>query len=502
MDSDTVDKDKVDKETLASLKFKAELKLLPIVLRAVRDVACRYGLDEASVRDLELATEEACHNVIEHAYEPGEEGYYQVKIHREPTCFRITVRDQGMPFNLQRLNDEEPSDIGVKLMRACTDEIRSKYLGKRGKVVELVKNFPFESVNNMDPSNTKSLSSEVELAPASEKFILRMMRPDETVSLARLIYRVYGYTYPHEDIYYPEKFASLIESGLVTSCVAVNEQDEIIGHLGVFLETPEDHVGESALAAVDPRYRGRGLFPQMKKMMMEEVASKGLLGLYSRAVTVHVASQRSNVKMGAKETGFVLAHSPPTAIFKKMKTEIANIRRTVALFYVPVAPDREQTVFLPNNHREIINKIYKHTELPRFFKQADPAKVDLAPHSHIHSHILPEMASAFLRVKEFGVDFIDELQLQVQDLKERKVELIVLDLPLKDPGTAILCPKIEKMNFFFCGIMPEYLNGDSIRLQHLNNVAFDPESVDVYSEFAQEIFNYVVGEWKNHYRAG
>jgi hypothetical protein len=51
----------------------------------------------------------------------------------------------------------------------------------------------------------------------------------------------------------------------------------------------------------------------MKKMMMEEVAAKGILGLYSRAVTVHVASQKSNVKMGAKETAFVLAHSPPTA---------------------------------------------------------------------------------------------------------------------------------------------------------------------------------------------
>ncbi len=501
MAMDTVDKENVNKEILASLKFKAELKLLPIVLRAVRDVACRYGLDEASIRDLELATEEACHNVIEHAYEPGEEGYYKVKIHREPTCFRITVRDEGIPFNLQRLNENEPSDIGVKLMRACTDEIRSKYLGKKGKVVELVKNFPFEPMDEVE-TTTMSTSSELDLAPPSEKVILRLMRSDETVSLARLIYRVYGYTYPHEDIYYPEKFASLIESGLVTSCVAVNEKDEIVGHLGVFLETPEDHVGESALAAVDPRYRGRGLFPQMKKMMMEEVASKGILGLYSRAVTVHVASQKSNVKMGAKETGFVLAHSPPTAIFKKMKTEIADIRRTVALFYVPVVHDREQTVFLPYNHQKIISKIYKHSELPRFFKKADPDNVNLAPHSHIHSHILPEMASAFLRVKEFGVDFIDELRLQVRDLNERKTELIVLDLPLKDPGTARLCPEIEKMGFFFCGIMPEYLDGDSIRLQYLNNVTFDPESVDVYSEFAHEVFHYVVGEWEKHYSTG
>ncbi|BDZ67985.1 GNAT family N-acetyltransferase [Methanobacterium ferruginis] len=488
----------VDRETLASLKVKAELKLLPTVLRTVRDVASSYGLDESSVRDLELATEEACHNVIEHAYEPGEHGYYKVKIHREPTCFRITIRDQGMPFNLQRLNEEKTSDIGVKLMRACTDEIKSKYLGKKGKMVELIKNFPFESVNEFESPPVNSISSKENLAPLSEKIDLRLMRPDETVSLAKLIYRVYGYTYPHEEIYYPEKFASLMKSGLVTSCVAVDEQDEIVGHLGVFLETPEDHVGESALAAVDPRYRGRGLFPKMKKMMMEEVAAKGILGLYSRAVTVHVASQKSNVKMGAKETGFVLAHSPPTAIYKKMKTEEAKIRRTVALFYVLVAPDQEQTVFLPYKHQHMLRKIYKHTGLKRILKIADPDKVNLAPHSDIYSHFLPEMASAFLRVNQYGTDFMDELKLQTKDLKEKKVELIVLDLPLKDPNTAILCPLIEKMGFFFCGLMPEYLDGDALRLQYLNNVAFDPENVDVYSEFAKDIFNYIVQEWKTH----
>jgi anti-sigma regulatory factor (Ser/Thr protein kinase) len=496
MSSKPVNKETVDKETIASLKVKAELKLLPIVLRAVRDVACRYGLDEASVRDLELATEEACHNVIEHAYEPGEKGYYKLKIHREPTCFRITIRDQGMPFNLQRLEDKNSSDIGVKLMQACTDEVKSKYLGKKGKVVELVKNYSFEHLAEVESSTNDTNKSD--LAPKSGKVNLRLMRPDETVSLARLIYRVYGYTYPHEDIYYPEKFASLIESGLVTSCVAVNEQEEIIGHLGVFLEEPEDHVGESALAAVDPRYRGRGLFPKMKKMMMEKVASKGILGLYSRAVTVHVASQKSNVKMGSKETGFVLAHSPPTAIFKKMKTEEAHIRRTVALFYVPVAPDREQVVYLPDSHQEILKRIYQHAELKRVFKETNTPQVNLKPHSLIHSHHLREMSSAFLRVKEYGEDFIDELRLQVQDLIQKRVELIVIDLPLKDPNTSFLCPEIEKMGFFFSGLMPEYLDGDSIRLQYLNHIAFDPETVDVYSEFAKEIFNYVIQEWKNN----
>ena len=498
MSPDPVNSDTANKEILASLKVKAELKLLPIVLRAVRDVACRYGLDESDVRDLELATEEACHNVIEHAYEPGEKGYYKVKIHREPTCFRITVRDQGIPFNLQRLTEKKTSDLGVKLMQACTDEVKSRYLGKKGKVVELVKNFTFESVEELD-SSSQSTNKE-NIAPESEKVTLRLMRPDETVSLARLIYRVYGYTYPHEDIYYPEKFASLIESGLVTSCVAVNEKEDIVGHLGVFREEPHDRVGESALAAVDPRYRGRGLFPKMKKMMMEEVASKGMLGLYSRAVTVHMASQKSNVKMGSKETGFVLAHSPPTAIFKKMKTEEAEIRRTVALFYVPVVPDRGQKVFLPKKHQEILKNIYKHAELKRVFMKAEVDKNNLTSHSHIHSHLLPEMSSAFLRVEQYGKDFVNELRLQIHDLTQKQVELVVIDLPLKDPGTALMFPEIEKIGFFFSGLMPEYLDGDSLRLQYLNNVTFDPETVDVYSEFAKEIFHYIIKEWENSSR--
>lgn len=61
-------------------------------------------------------------------------------------------------------------------------------------MVELVKNFSFESVEDLDVPTVQP--SVVKRAPASEKVTLRLMRPDETVSLARLIYRVYGYTYP------------------------------------------------------------------------------------------------------------------------------------------------------------------------------------------------------------------------------------------------------------------------------------------------------------------
>lgn len=432
-------------ETLISLKVKADIKLLPTVVEAVKKVTTEYGMPETFARDLELASEEACHNVIEHAYD-DEEGYYVLEIKREPGRFVVTVKDQGIPFNLKLLKQEKPHDLGIKLMKAMTDQVNSHYLGKEGKVVELVKYLPSTDIENSG-SLDKIVADYKEISEP-ESVSLRLMRPDETVALARCIYRVYGYSYPHEDIYYPQKFASLLESGLVKFCVAVTESGEIVGHLGIFLETPEDKVGESALAAVDPRYRGQGLFPRMKKFMMEEAARYGLLGLYSRVVTAHIASQKANVKMGSKLTGFILAHSPPTAIFKKMEAEDDDYRRSVALFYVPVAEDRERKVYIPPKHAEIMEKIYSHLELERNLPYPVKIKVPLDLQSEIYSHYLPEMGSVFLRVKNFGVNFIDELRLHIQDMLMKGVELIVLYLPLETPATALLCPEIEELGFF------------------------------------------------------
>jgi len=484
-------------ETLISLRVKAEIEMLPTVIKMVKNVIIQYGMPETFARDLELASEEACHNVIEHAYDQDEKGYYNLEIKRDPSRFVVKVTDQGIPFNLNKLEQDEPHDLGIKLMKAMTDEVNSHYLGKEGKVVELVKYLPSAPIESISPDE---IETDVKETFTPEKISLRLMRPDETVALARCIYRVYGYTYPHEAIYYPHLFASLIESGLVKSCVAVTDSGEVVGHLGIFLETSEDRVGESALAAVDPRYRGQGLFPRMKKLMMDEAANYNLLGLYSRAVTAHIASQKSNVKMGSKLTGFIIAHSPPTAIFKKMDAEDDDYRRSVALFYVPVAEEGEKKVHIPQKHAEILEKIYSHLELQRELIYPVSLEIPPATQSKIHSHLLPEMGSVFLRVAQFGVNFIDELRLYIQDMSRKGIELIVLDLPLEDPATALLTSKIEELGFFFSGIIPEFLNGDALILQYLNNVSFDPDKVAVYSDFGEEIFSYVVKEWEESSR--
>ncbi len=58
-------------------------------------------------------------------------------------------------------------------------------------------------------------------------------------------------------------------------------------------------------------------------------------------------------------------------------------------------------------------------------------------------------------------------------------------MPLADPHSAGLCPEIEALGFFFCGIIPEKRQGDVIRFEYLNNIQIDLSQVIVVSDFGR-----------------
>ena len=70
-----------------------------------------------------------------------------------------------------------------------------------------------------------------------------------------------------------------------------------------------------------------------------------------------------------------------------------------------------------------------------------------------------------------------------------------MDLPLCDPATQHYCATVEKMGFFFSGIIPELHDGDVLRLQYLNNITIDPRKVVIVTEFGCVLFNYVLRSW-------
>ncbi|MEW6141542.1 MAG: ATP-binding protein [Chloroflexota bacterium] len=181
---------------VARLTIQAKAGFVPSVIGFVHEVLTRLGMPEADARRLELAVEAVCVNVIKHGFGPDEEGSYDVVIRRRPRQVAVAIEDRGLPFDFEKLEESGRDGPGNIFIKASADEVHFNSLGRRGKQVEIVKNLPlWDTVpeNSMPPVATTP-------APSDAPLELRLMRPDEGVNLARLVYRCYGYSYARDSI--------------------------------------------------------------------------------------------------------------------------------------------------------------------------------------------------------------------------------------------------------------------------------------------------------------
>jgi serine/threonine-protein kinase RsbW len=108
-----------------------------------------FGIDE--IFQIELACDEACTNVIEHAYGGEERGDILVTWDFSAGAFTITIVDEGRPFdpdevpkpkipvNADDLDDLQIGGLGIHFMRKLMDEVHFHMDDKRGNRLVMVK---------------------------------------------------------------------------------------------------------------------------------------------------------------------------------------------------------------------------------------------------------------------------------------------------------------------------------------------------------------------------
>ena len=110
------------------LTLLAKLDFLPGATALVREITNKLGLNDKDARRLELVVEEACVNVIEHAFE-GEIGSYDIVVERRPGQIIAAVEDRGAVGRVEvgRLHDR----IGVREQVGRNVEVTAVHLGPR-----------------------------------------------------------------------------------------------------------------------------------------------------------------------------------------------------------------------------------------------------------------------------------------------------------------------------------------------------------------------------------
>lgn len=455
-----------------------------------------FKLDDTEVRRLELVVEEAFMSLLHTSFERDEAGEITVQLDYRPGQFVVAIEDKGLPLDLAYLEANEAISLNLTLIRQLVDELVFVNKGKEGKRLELIKYLPAASIAaemKEQPENAAVEPDRYSLDAAAVSF--RMLHVDETLALAQLAYRSYGYTYV-SDFYFPERIRERLELGLMETCVAVTADNRIVGSLSLFYDSPAARVAESGAAMVDPRCRGKSLFKEMKQFLFDYARQKGLYGIYSEAVTIHPYTQQGNLSLGAHETGMLLSYVSENVAFKKIGTEVMGQRQSLILFYARLNPEPTRTVYAPPVYAELLLQLYQENGLNRTVQVSDQDEAVAEQDTRLEIQVRHDAFNdAIIDLENIGPDAEAIILQHTRELCEKKVEAIYLNLELADPAAACLAGRLAERGYLFAGVIPELRNGDLLKLQYLNNVVFDPARVTAVSPVAQALLTFITSQY-------
>ena len=113
------------------------------VRRFVEGHARACGFSSDVIDQLSLAVDEACTNIIRHAYGESNSGPVDIKVDIDPERFTVTIRDEGNSIDLEKyaepdlnksIRDRRGGGFGVHIMRKLMDLVEYENHGKFNEV--------------------------------------------------------------------------------------------------------------------------------------------------------------------------------------------------------------------------------------------------------------------------------------------------------------------------------------------------------------------------------
>jgi anti-sigma regulatory factor (Ser/Thr protein kinase) len=109
------------------LRIPAVPELLRVIREQVREAAERMGCDAECTAEIVLAVNEACMNVMQHAYRGRSDGEIVLRMRNNGDSIEVQVEDTAAPVDVSTivprcLDEVRPGGLGTHFMRSVMDE--------------------------------------------------------------------------------------------------------------------------------------------------------------------------------------------------------------------------------------------------------------------------------------------------------------------------------------------------------------------------------------------
>ncbi|MBN1397163.1 MAG: ATP-binding protein [Bacteroidetes bacterium] len=127
-----------------SKRIPSRTESLADVREFIDHAARKYGFSEDDIASIILAVDEACTNIIKHAYQYAADKEIEISIFPGTRSFEIRIYDNGNSFDpsqirppdlKEHLGHKRRGGLGVYLMKRLMDKVEYNYIpGKRNEV--------------------------------------------------------------------------------------------------------------------------------------------------------------------------------------------------------------------------------------------------------------------------------------------------------------------------------------------------------------------------------
>jgi anti-sigma regulatory factor (Ser/Thr protein kinase) len=131
------------------LQYAAKFEHLDEIREFVGAIAREGGFSDKDVYNIQLATDEAASNIIEHAYESVKDGILELSCGMQGDAIQIVLVDHGEPYDPDSipmpdlkadLSERKIGGLGIFLMRKLMDEVHyESHPEKNSNILTMIK---------------------------------------------------------------------------------------------------------------------------------------------------------------------------------------------------------------------------------------------------------------------------------------------------------------------------------------------------------------------------
>lgn len=445
----------VPDSSLARLELPPSDFQIEPALAFVRSFAAGAGMESDRIARLTDATSAAMAMILEHNRDLERPEHVGLDVFESDGQLVVDVLNRGLPVFWS-----EHDSFFQAAMRKL-DVVHVDNLGRDGQRIVLGVQLGARAERRpFAPAPVPHVPLDLSL----DALTYRRMQPDEAHALSELVYRVYGYEYIHDYVYYPEKVSALLEEKKLFSFVASLPDGRLVGHVGLRARNDVPPVYEPCLGLVDPALKLHGIFGRLFHLVMEK--------LHALPMSYCIVDFVTNLDYTQK--ALVPYHPAELALFVGCQTSKTQARlEALGIGEDPKATDRYTLLLavLPGVDHPFGREITLPANLGEMLGfLLDPLRIDWNPTSRFdylpaggeyRTRLDPPQSAVIFDMERPGRGALEAVRAEWHGLLRHGYRYGAVEVPVDEPGLEHVHDFLSEHGFFIAGFVPYH---DSARL--------------------------------------